>query len=298
MSSKDPDYTLTVNAGPSYDRSTHKPVAVNSPVPHLIDTPHATIDLRVRIQDFTGLPASSPRTSPYFTHPTRANDQYSIAISLIPKHPVSGSDLVFGNDFDHPIRHNLPPGTNQALKIVRWSIDPGLEGDAYADKPYLYGPALSSWNYLRVCGTGSGGVEKEEVIEEGGEDGGEEVRRELGVPDDAAGRKRWFLDEGRRGEWVFERGRLYKADFGNGYLGFNDFSLRLPGFHIHVAKYIDEKNHQLRYVLKNKRTGDVYFVLTFTLLLDECSSGGCKGGNDHDGHDADNSKNDDDEGVD
>jgi len=50
-------------------------------------------------------------------------------------------------------------------------------------------------------------------------------------------------------------------------LVFNDFSLRLPGFTVHATKYIDEKNHELRYVLKNRSTGDVYFVLLFTLLL-------------------------------
>jgi hypothetical protein len=47
-----------------------------------------------------------------------------------------------------------------------------------------------------------------------------------------------------------------------------DFSLRLPGFTLHVIKYVDEKTHELRYVLKNKRTGDVYLVVLFTLEHD------------------------------
>lgn len=46
-----------------------------------------------------------------------------------------------------------------------------------------------------------------------------------------------------------------------------DFSLRLPGFSLQVTRYIDEKNHELRYVLKNRRTGDVYFVVMFTLII-------------------------------
>ncbi|PGH32744.1 hypothetical protein GX50_04457 [[Emmonsia] crescens] len=309
MPSKQLNYTLSVTAGPSYNSATHNPVAVNSPVPHLIETEHATIDLRVRIQEYTGLPRDSPRTSPYFSHPTRTHDQYSIAISFVPKHAIPGTEVVFGNDFDHPIRDRLPPGANQALRIVKWTIDPGLEGDAYADKPYLYGAALSSWNYLRVCGVGKGrvggdmvggegrGSGEDEVIEEGGEGGGEELRRKLNVPDDPVGRRRFFLLEGNRDRFVFEEGRLYKADFGNGYLGFNDFSLRLPGFSIKVAKYIDAKNHQLRYVLKNKRTGDVYFVVLFTLLL-----GACSGDDDCDDDDNDSGDygddDDDDEGVD
>lgn len=48
-----------------------------------------------------------------------------------------------------------------------------------------------------------------------------------------------------------------------------DFTLRLPGFSVDVSKYIDKKNHELRYVLKNKATGDIYFVLLFTLLLNQ-----------------------------
>lgn len=128
---------------------------------------------------------------------------------------------------------------------MKWTIDPGLEGDAYADKPYLYGAALSSWNYLRVCGVGKGrvggdmvggegrGSGEDEVIEEGGEGGGEELRRKLNVPDDPVGRRRFFLLEGNRDRFVFEEGRLYKADFGNGYLGFNG------KLYIHLGPYIN-----------------------------------------------------------
>ncbi|PGH13885.1 hypothetical protein AJ80_06154 [Polytolypa hystricis UAMH7299] len=284
----DPQYRLRVTCGPSYDPSTHNLVAVNANTSHVIDTAHARVELCVRIQDYTaGLPPSSPRTCSYFTHPLHTTDQYSISIHLTPKHPIPGPHLLFGNDFDRPIRDRLPPGTNYALKLVKWTIDPGLEVDAYADRPYMYGPALSSWNYLRVCGrvgeeeeaikAGHGASRSfhDEIIEEGGEGSGLDIRRLLDVPDDAAARKHFFLDEANREMFEFERGRVYKADFGNPYLGFSDFSLRLPGFSLPVAKYIDEKNHELRYVLKNKETDDIYFVLLFTLLLEEdCGSEG------------------------
>ena len=46
-----------------------------------------------------------------------------------------------------------------------------------------------------------------------------------------------------------------------------DFSLQLPGFKLNALKYIDEKNQDLRYVLKNRQTGEVYFVVLFTLVL-------------------------------
>ena len=42
-------------------------------------------------------------------------------------------------------------------------------------------------------------------------------------------------------------------------------SLKLPGFSIKVARFINDKTHKLRYVFKNKKTDDVYFVVVFNL---------------------------------
>lgn len=275
-------YRLRVTAGPAYDTSTHKVVPVNSPETITFETEHIIISLAVRLKNFTGFPPSSPQTSHYFEHDAHKSDQYSISFSFIPKQDIPGVDMVFGNDFDRPIRDRLPPGFNQALRIVRWWIDPGLEGDAYADKPYLYGPALSSWNYLRVCekvitDEKMGDKEAwkipnatsfhEEVVEEGAEGDGDEAREDAGLPADAAGRKKYFLTRSHLEDFVFEKGRLYKADFGNGYLDFNDFSLKLPGFSLNIIPYLDSKTHELRYTLKNFATGDVYCVVLFTLLF-------------------------------
>lgn len=46
-----------------------------------------------------------------------------------------------------------------------------------------------------------------------------------------------------------------------------DFSLRLHGLNINVLRHIDEDNHHLRYVLKNRDTDDIYLVFLFTLVL-------------------------------
>jgi len=178
-------------------------------------------------QSYRGLPASSPSTSPYFELPPhdKNKDQYSIAFKFSPKSSINGNDLVFGNDLDHPIRERLPPGFNTAFKIVKWVVDPGLDGDVYADKPYLYGPAASSVNTLYVGGKDHGSClgdhEAGLVFEEGGDEEGLELRREKGVPEDEAGRKRHFLDEERRREWEWEEGRVYGCDFYNPYLDFN-----------------------------------------------------------------------------
>lgn len=277
-------YRLRVTAGPSYDPSQHKLVHVNAPQTLTFETEHMIISLAVRIRHFTGFPTSSPTTAPYFSTSLHQSDQYSISYSFIPKKDIKGSDFIFGNDFERPIRDRLPPGFNQAFKIVKWWIDPGLEGDVYADKPYLYGPALSSWNILRICDKVIDAQEPgnqqawkipnaesfhETVVEEGAEDSGHQVRQEQAIPPDSSSRKKFFLTEANREAFTFEAGRLYQSDFGNPYLDFNDFSLKLPGFSLNVIRYIDSKSHELRYTLKNKSTGDVYMVVLFTLLFGE-----------------------------
>lgn len=200
-----------------------------------------------------GLPKGSPPTSPYFSIPPHHHDQYSIAFTFIPHAPVSGSALVFGNDFDSPIRNHLPPGFQSALHIVKWAIDPGLDGDVYADKPYLYGKLLSSVNILRVGEKAerSGGGEYRiplEVNEDGigiweGADGDEGLawRKARGCPDGAAERKKWGLKEGS-GAWTWEEGRVYRGDFFNPYLDFNTFELKLPGFALSVLGHMGEQD--------------------------------------------------------
>lgn len=294
------NYKLRVTAGLSYDTTTHVVVPVNAPQTLHLDSQHMRLSLTVRIRHFTGLPISSPTTSPYFDHPLHQADQYSISFSFIPKVAIAGNDLIFGNDFDRPIRDRLPPGFNQAFRIAKWFVDPGLEGDPYSDKPYLYGPALSSWNILRIGEKVFGprdekldgdahaidsqprAAEAEDtktweipdaesfhdvVVQEGADGSGSELRSSLSIPPDSSGRRKHFLTESNRQNFTFEAGRLYQSDFGNPYLDFNDFSLKLPGFSLNVIKYVDEKSHELRYVLKNRTTDDIYAVVVFSLLF-------------------------------
>ena len=134
---------------------------------------------------------------------------------------------MFGNDFDYPIRDRLPPGSGTALHIVKWAIDPGLDGDVYSDKPHLYGPLLSSINLLRICDKVDGEkfeippIFHEDGISEGGIGEGEQLREAKGVPHDPSQRKKWFLHEEKRKDWEFEAGRVYQGDFFNPYIDFN-----------------------------------------------------------------------------
>ncbi|CAG8971436.1 hypothetical protein HYALB_00002019 [Hymenoscyphus albidus] len=272
------NYILRVTAGSEYDIAKHQIVPVNKAESITIESEHISVSLNVRIQNYRGLPKNSPQSSPYFDLPPHASakDQYSIAFKFTPKKTINGNDLVFGNDFDHPIRDRLPPGFGTAFKIVKWVVDPGIDGDVYGDKPYLYGPAGSSVNVLHV-GDKSGGQaakgnssEAEDVglvFEEGGVEEGLEVRSEKSVPDTIAARKKFFLNEENRKNWEWEAGRSYGCDFYNPYLDFNEFALRLPGFTLPIMKYWDGQG--LRYVLKDRSTDQLLFCVLFTLYLKE-----------------------------
>jgi hypothetical protein len=119
---------------------------------------------------------------------------------------------------------------------VKWGIDPGLDGDVYAEKPYLYGPLGSSMNTLTFGEMGAkdlglGGEGHEHVglvFEEGGPGEDEEIRQEHDVPLGDAARKKWFLNEENRKRFNFKEGRVVGCDFFNAYLDFNgEFTLSL-----------------------------------------------------------------------
>ncbi|KAF3762128.1 DUF1769-domain-containing protein [Cryphonectria parasitica EP155] len=281
-------YVLRVTAGPTYDLTGHQEVPVNAPDLVKVSTELMDVELSVRIQNFKGLPRNSPSTSPYFSHEPHATnkDQYSIAFRFTPKDPstgggkdpggISGADLQFGNDFDHPIRDRLPPGFSYAMKIVKWWIDPGLDGDPYADSPYLFGPALSSCNTIHVGPAAFDEAKGGLWVEEGASDADAKGwRQDVGAPSDGKARMKWALQEQSKEDWVWEYGRTYAVDFFNAYIDFSEFALRLPGYAVPIMKYWDgqglrkKRSHQLRYVLRNRTTKQVYLVILFTLYLKE-----------------------------
>ncbi|KAI5272968.1 DUF1769-domain-containing protein [Aureobasidium subglaciale] len=294
-------YMLRVTAGSDYVEANQKLVHVNTEQPLNISNSKLDASLTVRIQNYLGEPVHSPSSCAYFEADPHKSDLYSISFSFTPKKNINGHDLVFGNDFDHPIKDKLPPGFGQAMKIAQWFIDPGLYGDAYADEPYLYGPFLSSINTLRVGekkepAEVKGSQDKPAVVSEGADGDGVEARKQAGLPDEASARKKYFLKEQHLKDFTFEEGRNYSCDFFNPYLDFNDFALKLPGFSyipgitIPIISYWDgqplrarisrpchvlecneqnltnARSHALRYVLKDRSTNEVLFVIIFTLL--------------------------------
>lgn len=226
---------------------------------------------------FLGLPEASPNTCAYFGYPEHQYDQYSIAFSITFNSDVSFDDLLFGNDFDRPIRDHLPYGFSFAYKIFNYTIDPSATGDVYADKPFLFGYAASSINVMSTThetvnehpflkeDTLAIGPIKNTAVDR--DDDESDV-----IPSSSAERMKYFLNEDHRQRYAFRANETYKFDFHNAYLDMNSngkgFSLKLPGYNMSIMKYWD--GQPLRYVLKSKSTGLVYLVVVFE--LEEVSS--------------------------
>jgi hypothetical protein len=83
---------------------------------------------------------------------------------------------------------------------------------------------VSSVNVLRIADKGDGtkvNDHENEVLEEGASGSGEQIRKDLSIPDTGPARQKHFLDQENRKAFTLEEGRKYEADFFNGYLDFN-----------------------------------------------------------------------------
>lgn len=85
----------------------------------------------------------------------------------------------------------------------------------------MYGPALSSWFALRIGEKNEGEVtlsdipmvHEEDILQEGADGSGKEVRQRYQIPEDSEKRRKYYLDEANRAKFQFDKGRLYQADF-------------------------------------------------------------------------------------
>lgn len=108
------------------------------------------------------------------------------------------------------------------------------------------------------------------VLSEGGDgDDGDQVRENHGIPTDEGKRRKFFTSKEKRQEFFFEKGRCYQFDFHNGYIDWKDYALKLPGFSLSVLRWINDRTHTLRFVMKNRTSGKPYLVVTFRLMFGE-----------------------------
>jgi hypothetical protein len=260
-------YFIQVSASPSYNHTHAKQVVINGPACSV----SKNLSVAVRIKEYQGLPTNSPPTSPYFTDSAHTKDTYSIAVSWIPEADITANDLVWGIELVNPIRDHIPKRfITTAFEIVKGFVDPSLKCDPYADQPWLNGPILCS-----TAITFSIGPQKPTscvlppILAEGSIPDDAPIRSTLNIPTTESQRRKHFADEQNRKAFVFEKGRCYAFDFHNGYIDWKNYALKLPGFSFGVLKYINDRTHTTRFVLKSRESGEVFAATTFKLLYGE-----------------------------
>lgn len=111
-------------------------------------------------------------------------------------------------------------------------VDPTLELDVYADKPWALSPVLSTMNHLSL----NKSVKKDEDIEPPTAMGifravDEDALHVVGRPDengDVARRRRFFGDAGNRELVTFDKELEAGMEFGSGFLGMSLPRLQAP----------------------------------------------------------------------
>ncbi|PWY96925.1 DUF1769-domain-containing protein [Testicularia cyperi] len=291
--------SLKISAGPSVDSL--ETVAVNhDETPVEIATPLFQGRIAVRIKNFTGRdpPGVTHRSdSEYFENGHGKGQSWSMQIQARFLDAVSADDLVFGNEFDRPIRDHLPYGIGVALQFVR-VVDPNLEHDLYADRPHAWSPYIATMPRISSVafeGDGDGDADGDKpdfsawpafptapdsYVEE---DITSLIPSELadsepssianlkggpqGIPKANEYRLRFFSNPSHRQAVSFNKHHIVAADFFNGFIDFNDLSLHIPfaaGLKFDLKKYWD--GQPVRYICKNRATDTTYFVIQFDIV--------------------------------
>ncbi|KAK0527274.1 hypothetical protein OC834_004488 [Tilletia horrida] len=144
--------SLKVSVGSSVEDL--KPVKVNDDsAPAVVSTDAFQGRIAIRVKNYHGYApeGSEPkRDSKYFTGDGYGKHMtWSIQIQGRFLEEVSTDDVVFGNQFDKPIKQLLPYGTSIALKAAPL-IDPTLKFDLYAEEPWAFSPLIGTMYRVQV----------------------------------------------------------------------------------------------------------------------------------------------------
>jgi len=132
-----------------------KPIKVNHDLePAIISSEAFKGRIAIRVKDYHGFApeGSEPkRGAEYFSGEGYGKQMtWSIQIQGRFLDGPSTNDLVFGNQFDKPIKQLLPYGTSIALKAAPL-IDPTLKFDLYADEPWAFSPLIGTMYRVNVA---------------------------------------------------------------------------------------------------------------------------------------------------
>ena len=279
--------SLKISAGPSVDAL--QTVAVNhDDRPTVVDSDLFHGRIAVRIKNFTGSDPDGVEhraDTPYFNDGHGKHQSWSMQIQGRFKTEVNADDLVFGNEFDKPIKDHLPYGTSVALQFVKL-IDPNLEHDLYAEKPHAWSPYLATMPRIHST-TLSGGEDgkfegwptfpthPEYVVDdisslippELAEKEKETVANLKGIDKAHEYRQRFLGNKSHRQHITVGPEQIVTADFFNAFIDFNDLTLHIPfsgGLKFDLKKYWD--GQPVRYICKDRKNDKVFFIIQFDIV--------------------------------
>ncbi|KAL1411353.1 hypothetical protein Q8F55_002304 [Vanrija albida] len=248
--------------------------AVNAATPTAVRTAAFEGEISVFVKGFAGEGGAGDGAA-YFGE--RGDMTYGIVVRGRYLDNPTGDDILFGNVFEHPVRDSLPWGTSIATKFM-YFVDPTLELDLYADKPWALSPALSTMNYLGLAQTGSSPMPEPgsapAFVEE------DALGAVLGQEEHAAqvsARRKHFGAAPNRAA-VSLGDKAVAMEFGNGILDFNTLSVTLPrpfALSINLLKYWD--GQPVTYVCRRRpgpgadpvAADGVYWAVAFEIVDEE-----------------------------
>ncbi|KWU43016.1 DUF1769-domain-containing protein, partial [Rhodotorula sp. JG-1b] len=255
---------IICRAGPSLDALS--PVDVNRTPIH-IDGPHFEGDVAVRLKDYRG-----PRSEEgkFVRQPEQAfmgeGDTWSISFQGRWKDEVNADDVLFGNVWQKPIKSYLPYGTSAALRFMRY-IDPSMDCDLYADKPWALSPLFATLQYLSAReASASEGLTSKFIPDAFPEDISPLVPASDAdsLRDKPSARQSYFTKAPNRTATKFGPSDLIRGDFSHGFLNFDTLSVSLPGgLSFSLAKYWN--GEPVVFSCQKRGTGETFFVVSFTL---------------------------------
>jgi hypothetical protein len=282
------DYILHVTAGP--DLANLVTVDVNNECqPIVVDSPGFVGYLVVRMQDFRGVTTKMedcrkkgmPIVADAIAHPDSSyfqgrNRRYSIMLQGKFKRKINADDLIFGVDFDVPLR--TPVGISLGLRIAKW-LDPSLQCDLSCPKPFVFSPLISAMNSIAIYESMK--TVEETIVSKTVPTNSTVNLSKIGswafssqmIPEDTGlithdintyeKRKKHFSNKEARQQVDILPDYVYCMDFYDAYLDLNNFLIKLPGFSLNPMKYWDEQ--PLRFSCKTNK-GDCLFVVMFSLV--------------------------------
>ncbi|KAK8864711.1 hypothetical protein IAR55_001965 [Kwoniella newhampshirensis] len=221
------------------------PCPVNSPTPTPLETEGFKGNIWVWVKGYNGDEKKGDGEE-YFEveEGGRKGMTYGIVVRGHFLKDVGGDEVVFGNVFERPIRDSLPWGTSIATKFM-YFIDPVMECDIYADKPWALSPALATMSHLSLDSSAQNDDQlyiDEDSLDFIREKTKGEVPQVEGEKNEVGARRKWLGKKENRESVKLVKDVEVGMEFCNGLLDFNTLSATLPPpstLQIPLLKYWD-----------------------------------------------------------